>query len=192
MRSNTFAVRRRSVIVGAAALGLTPLAWSRVPTISFDGEIYELRHAVLPQKGDRLQEFIRPGESLQAWTRLVGLRLQHVPGADPVALAVALQRTVLQNNPQAQAVVATNETRTEGLTDFLTWPADGSFLEFNVFRYAKPAGATGILSFQAAHRFYGQGDSGLGERIRLLRQSWLRQVLAQDMQRMHQQLMHGS
>ncbi len=187
-----YMMRRRSFLIGAAALGLKQQAWGRPVSFQFDGEVYELQHAVLPAKGDRLQEFIRPGESLQSWTRLIGLRLQHVPGADPLALAVALHRTVLQNNPQAQAVVATNEARTEGVTDFLTWPADGSYLEFNIFRYARPAGATGILSFQVAHRFYGQASSGLGEHIRLLRQSWLRQVLALDMPRLHQQLVHAS
>ncbi len=58
-----------------------------------------------------------------------------------------------QNYPGAPTMILENPKNSDVMVDFLVGPPDASFVEYNVFLYAKrPAG--GIIAYQYALRTY--------------------------------------
>lgn len=93
------------------------------PSVTFDGDRYVLRgdarSAAIP-----LVEYVRPGESLQGWTRLVAIR-HFAKLDDPRAAAGNLARLVREHNPNARADVIAKQDGSEAIVDFITWaPGD--------------------------------------------------------------------
>lgn len=95
---------------------------------------------------------------------------------------------VKKTNPNAKSQVIFNETASEALIDFLTWSPDGEYFEFNVFRYAKSKDGSGVISLQFANRFTSDASPDSINRVRSLRQSWVNQAAAFDMQIVHRVL----
>src|SRR5262245_47559907 len=157
--------------------------------VSVDGEPFTKKFVGKPPGGDKLLEFVRESESFDKWTKLVGFRYQQLPalGNDPVKIAFALAQQVKASNPKAQSSVITNKDRTEAIVDFVTWPPDGKFMEFNVFRYVRSQDGKAVVSLQLAHRFSDTSPEGT-ERFRNLRQSWLKQAAAFEMREVHRAL----
>ena len=164
------------------ATGFFAAARARGRELQFDHELYRQAHAVLHPEGDRLVELLRPAETLQNWTRLLGLRRQHVPMLqdNPAVMAAAVQQNVLRHNPQAKARAIHNADKTDALLDFLTWVPNDHVMEFNVFRYVVPVKGAGVVSFQAAHRF-SSNEPGAAERLRHMRHKWIDLALSVDM-----------
>lgn len=157
--------------------------------VSVDGERFTKKFVGKPPGGDKLLEFVRESESFEQWTKLVGFRYQQVPGLgnDPVQMAFALAQKVKASNPKAQSGVITNKDKTEAIVDFVTWPPDAKFMEFNVFRYVRSQDGKALVSLQLAHRFSDTSPDAT-ERFRKLRQSWLKQVADFDMREVHRAL----
>jgi hypothetical protein len=158
------------------------LAIAQVPAVSVDGEAFPKTFVANRPGGDKLLEFVRETESFEKWTKLVGFRYQQLPRIenDPTRAAAAMAQVVKASNPQAQARVITNKDKTETIIDFLTWPPDGSYMEFNVFRYIKSADGNAVVSLQLAHRFTDKSAEGL-EKFKRLRDAWITQATAFDM-----------
>ena len=70
------------------------------------------------------------------------------------------------------------------LIDFLTWPPDGRFMEFNVFRLARSADGKAVVSLQLAYRFRDATANG-AENLKRVRDAWIRQATAFDMRNAH-------
>ena len=72
---------------------------------------------------------------------------------DPKTLAANLVRMLKQQNPDAPSRMIQNPETGDVIVDFVTWPADSAFAEFNVFRYSKKRGG-GLVAYQYAVRDY--------------------------------------
>jgi uncharacterized membrane protein len=87
-----------------------------------------------------VKEYIPAGERLESWTKLASIR-EYPKLGDPRAVAANLVRALKQQNPAAQSSVIENPATGDVIVDFVMWPANRAFVEFNVFRYARKQGA---------------------------------------------------
>jgi hypothetical protein len=147
-----------------------------------DDEAFTKKFVGAPPNGDKLIEFVRETESFESWTKLVGLRYQHLPGVgnDPKQVAAGMAQLVKARDPQSRSRTIANEKTNEALIDFLVRAPDGQFMEFNVFRYARSGDGNAVVSLQFAYRFTDVSGEGI-ERFKSLRDSWIRQAVAVDM-----------
>lgn len=148
--------------------------------VTFDGEQFTKMFVGNSPNGDKLLEFVRENETFDNWTKLVAFRYQQLPkaGNDPMKVAAGMFKVVKASNPNALAKVIVSEQKSEALIDFLIWPKDVSYLEFNIFRYAKSADGKAVVSLQFAYRV--PDTKGL-KAVNELRSSWINKVLAFDM-----------
>lgn len=164
---------------------LPPIAHAqRIFTI--DGEAFTKKFVGHPPHGDKLLEFIRQNETFNKWTKLIGLRSQHLPRVhnDPLSTAVAMARFLKRANPQAPMRIITNKDKSEAILDFLIWPPNGAYLEFDVFRYVQSRNKQTVLSLQMAYRFTDltkQGQQRFRKQFPKIRASWIKQAAAFDM-----------
>ena len=172
---------RRLLIIAllATPFMLIQQANAKESAVELDGESFISKFASNPANGDKLLEFIRENETLENWTKLVGYRYQQLPGVgnDPVKLAQSMAMLLKARGHMSQ--VTENRRLSEAMIDFITGPKNG-ILEFNIFRYAKSADNTGIISLQFAHRFTDTSSASV-ERILKLRDTWIKQAVAFDM-----------
>ncbi len=106
-------------------------------------------------KADETQtttEFLPDGETLKSWNRLTSIR-SFPKLTEPRTAAAGLLRAVRENNPDAKSIMVENPKNGDVVIDFITWPRDQSFVEFNIFRYTKKSG--GLLMEQYSQRAYG-------------------------------------
>lgn len=156
---------------GIAILMLSSVATAALAeTLEFDGEQY-VRQFASNQPELRLLEFVRPGETLKNWTKLLGLR--HFKALDdPAATAAALAKQLQRQNPQARFQLVVKDDGSQAVIDFVTWPESAEYMEFNVFRYLKQPGTPGLFSFQFAYRFTDASPEGT-EKFKKLRKEWV-------------------
>lgn len=102
--------------------------------------------------GESLREYIPAGEKLESWTRLASIR-EYPNLDDPKAVVANLIKLMKQQYPQARHAVMENKETGEVLVDFVVWPPDESFVEFNVFKYSRRDGG-GLVAQQYALRNY--------------------------------------
>jgi len=134
------------------SLAMTP-SQAAEKTISFDGQTYYVAYHKA-EGGKSITEYLPKGQNLDSWVRLVSVRT--LPGEDnPKLAALGLVRTLKYQNPQAQSAMMQHPSSKDVIVDFVTWPQDGKFIEFNIFRYSKLAKNKGLLLQQYAQRAYG-------------------------------------
>lgn len=122
-----------------------------IVSVQFDGESYPSQFAsAVP--GMKLVEYVRADETVDNWTKLLAVR-EWPEHREPAAAAAELARRLNEANPLARHRLLTKEDGQEALIDFLTWPEDGGYMEFNIFRYVKQPGSAGLVSYQFAYRF---------------------------------------
>jgi hypothetical protein len=137
-------------------------------TISFDGQTYYAAYHKA-EGGKSITEFLPKGQNLDSWVRLVSLRT--LPDEDnPKLAALGLVRTLKYQNPQAQSAMIQHPSSKDVIVDFVTWPQDGKFIEFNIFRYSKLAKNKGLLLQQYAQRAYGDKTTDFLASLRSERQ----------------------
>ncbi|NWG86644.1 MAG: hypothetical protein HXY26_03885 [Hydrogenophilaceae bacterium] len=129
-------------------------AYAEDSAVSFDGQVFLKRFEAAQPNGDKLVEFVRDGEALENWTKLIGFRYQQLPRIDNDAkkAAAAMAQVVKATNPGAPAQVMVND-QNEAILDFLILSKDAKFMEFNLFKYAKSNDGNAVVSFQFAYRF---------------------------------------
>ncbi len=163
---------RAGRLVMIIATAFAPALSAAQGAITFDGERYEQR---FENRKDAVQvvEYLRSGETLKDWTKLVAIR--HFPRLDEPKAAVAnLARVVQQHNPQARTQVIAKDDGAEAIVDFLTWSPGDDRLEFNVHRYRRIAGTPGLVAYQFAWRFRSAELPGDGSAtVRANRQRWI-------------------
>ena len=164
-----------------AALTVALVAISAAPTsdrtITFDDVTYS-RQFVGNMNPGGLAEYVRPGETVDNWTTLVAVR--NFPKLDdPSKAAAQLVKTLKASNPDARFQLLVKEDESEAMVDFITWPKDGSYSEFNVFRYLKRPGYAGLIAYQFACRFTDTGPDA-SERVKQDRQRWVEAMSRAD------------
>ena len=120
-------------------------------SVSFDGTTLWLA-STNENPGERVREFIPEGQKLATWTKLASLR-EYPKLNEPRAVAENLVRALRQQNPGAQSAIIQNPKTGEVIVDFVTWPADNAFVEFNIFKYSRAEGG-GLIAQQYALREY--------------------------------------
>ena len=151
--------------------------------VSFDGEQFKKKFVATPPNGDRLLEFVREGETFDNWTKLVAFRYQQLPkeGNDPKTVASGMFKVVKADNPNALVKLFVSTQKSEAIIDFLTWPKNENYLEFNIFRYAKSADGKAIVSLQFAYRMpHATSANGL-KTVKEHRTTWINEVAQFDM-----------
>jgi hypothetical protein len=103
-------------------------------------------------RGERIREYIPEGETLDSWTTLASIR-EYPDLNDPKAVVTNMLRLLRQNHPGARSAVQENPSTGEVVVDFVMWPPDESFVEFNVWKYRR-AEAGGLVAHQYALRDY--------------------------------------
>jgi len=121
------------------------------PTVTFDGTTFLLASSTDNPTG-LLKEYLPDGQDLESWTKLAALH-EYPNVNDPRAMAENVVRVLKQRNPAAQSAMIQNPKTGEVILDFVTWPADSAFVEFNIFRYSRKPGG-GLIAQQYALREY--------------------------------------
>jgi len=136
----------------------------------FDGQTFLLAFTNHSPE-ENVKEYLPKGQTLEKWTELAAVR--EYPGSnDPKSITRNLIHLLKQQNPLAAYDVMENDRTGEVIVDFITWPNDGAYVEFNIFRYSKRDGG-GLVAQQYARREYENTDQFLKElppmRARLIR-----------------------
>jgi hypothetical protein len=103
--------------------------------------------------GKDFEEYIPRGETLEHWNRLVSIR-RFGQLDDVEKYAERLADVVKQSNARSKPVVAYNSKTKVAIIDFVAWPADDSYTEFNIFRVEPAKTGQGIVAYQYAVREY--------------------------------------
>jgi hypothetical protein len=140
------------VTLACVALAKEPRS-PNAATVEFDG------HTLLfafkgTNPGEKYREYIPKEEKLESWTKYAAIR-HYTNHKDPLDFAKAVAQMVKQHNPLSQSAVLHNKETGAAIIDFITWPPDGAFVEFNIFKFQKD-GAGGLIAHQYAVREYGE------------------------------------
>jgi hypothetical protein len=135
-----------------AALPETADAAAEKESVRFDDETLVLAYEG-EADGDSIKEFIPSGENLDSWTRLAAVR-EHAKLNDAKQFANEMVQQLEEKDTPAPYELLANEKTGDCILDFIVWSADGSFVEFNIFKYQKKE-TGGLLSYQYALRAYG-------------------------------------
>jgi hypothetical protein len=121
------------------------------PSVTFDGNTLLLAWQN-KETQPTIREFVPAGQDLETWTILASIR-DYPDLEDPFLVCGAMAKRATELNADAQGRVTENKETGEAVVDFLAWPEDKSFVEFNVFRYRK-AEQGGLVAEQYAVRDY--------------------------------------
>lgn len=148
----------------------------KVETLRFDGQTLELAFEG-NDPGATIKEFIPAGETLDTWTKLAAIR-EFDNLDDPAAYGVATVEELKKKYPLSPSSLIENPKTGGVIVDFVVWPEDASFAEFNVFLYEKRPGG-GLISQQYALRAYGDDSVEFLKNLRPLRER-LVELMAKD------------
>jgi hypothetical protein len=109
--------------------------------------------------GESTKEYLPVGEDLESWKKLAAIR-EYPELDDPSAAVAAFAKILKEKYPQSPSSIIENPKTGDVIIDFVVWPADGSFVEFNIFKYSKQAGG-GLRAEQYALREYDETEEFL-------------------------------
>ena len=139
-----------TIILLLSSLLFSGLAQSAT-SIKFDNEEYPNKFTN-NSPTIKLAEYVRKNETFKKWTKLIAVR-NYTNLNNPKEAAVNLAKIVKQHNPKANYQIIQSKEGESVQIDFLTWPKTLEYLEFNIHRYMKVEGYTGLISYQFAYRF---------------------------------------
>ncbi|AFM11660.1 hypothetical protein [Turneriella parva] len=138
--------------IAVVFLTCVPLAAENAPTekksIEYDGETYFLAHTDATAD-QALEEYLREGETLENWTKMVSVRA-FKNFNDPKEIVRLFVAALKKQHPDAPYEAARIPETREIMLDFVTWPADGSYAEINIWKFRKVS--VGVVAFQFALR----------------------------------------
>jgi hypothetical protein len=162
-----------------ASLLLATLPVAAEPNaITFGGERYAYAFQDTKRSGQLLVEFVRAGETVETWRKLVTLHRFPAAANDPKAMVGSLARMLKQSDPDVRYTIRENPETGEVMIDFLLRAPGTDVLEFNVFKYAAHASGQGLIAFQFAQRF--QLGKDTGEEFAKVRQATLAEAADVD------------
>jgi len=122
-------------------------------TVEFNGETLTLAWEDKDVFGDTIKEFIPADQTLDNWTRLAAA-FEYPKIDDPREFAEGMVEQLTKDNPKTEYELLVNSESGEVILDFVAYPEDGSYAEFDVFQYRKKDGG-GLVAYQYALRAYG-------------------------------------
>jgi len=139
-----------TVCLFSASLLFSEFALSAT-NIKFDNEAY-IHKFTNKSPTIHLAEYVRKNDTFQKWSKLIAVR-NYTNLTNPKDAVVNLAKAVQQDNPKAKFQIMQSKDGREAQIDFLTWPKGLDYMEFNIHRYMKVEGYTGLISYQFAYRF---------------------------------------
>lgn len=159
----------------AVASQATEPSETKIHSVSFDGNVLVFAFEG-KTPGSSFQEFIPKGETLENWTKLVGVyRYPHVD--DPMKFAQKMARMTKHQYPLSQFAIISNENKGAVILDFVAYPRYLEFVEYNVWMFQKN-GTYGLIAYQYAVRDY-ENPKELLSNVEPLRQR-LRKAMIDD------------
>lgn len=122
-----------------------------LPPIVFDGETFLFAWEGASPTA-KIKEFVPAGQHLDNWTRFVAIN-EYPNAQDPRIFAQGIVDQLKKQNPTAGSQLQENSKTGEVMLDFVTWPENKSYVEFDVFKFHKLPGG-GIVGEQFAQRAY--------------------------------------
>jgi hypothetical protein len=122
-----------------------------VETVRFGDQHFELAWEI-KSASNNMKEFIPKGQTLRSWTTFVGV-YEYPLIDDPRAFAHQMAESIKHQNPRAQSAMAYDPKTGVAIIDFVTWPVDAKFIEYNVFKFERHP-EKGIVGYQYAVRDY--------------------------------------
>lgn len=122
-----------------------------VETVRFGSQSFELAWKI-ESASNNMKEFIPKGESLRNWKSFVGV-YEYPLIDDPRAFAYQMSQSIKHQNPRAQSSMTYDAQKGIAMLDFVTWPVDARFIEYNVFKFERDE-SKGIVGYQYAVRDY--------------------------------------
>jgi len=165
----------------ASAEGLKPN--EVVPVMG--GEAYSKVARVDTEAGVLVYRYIRDTETFEDWTTAVTYTLYRNPsvGDRPKSVATVIVSSLQNSNPQAKYNLTGNEEGTEVILDFLTWPADKEYMEYDVYRIESGQKGEGVYVLQFSVKFpyvENMSEAQVKELV-TLRNGMIKQVLQYNM-----------
>lgn len=171
------------VLAFLASLLLAALpAAAEPPAVTFGGESYVRAFQDTKPSGQLLVEFVRAGETVETWRKLVTIHRFPTVANDPKSMVGSLVRMIKQSDPDVRYVIRENPETSEVIVDFLLRAPGTDVVEFNVFKYAAHASGRGLIAFQFAQRF--QLGKDTGEEFAKVRQASLAEAADVDTSRL--------
>lgn len=149
----------------AVAKGTDPL---KPRSVDFCG-----REMFFAFSGKDFDEYIPQGESLDNWTHLASIRVVR-NCSDPKKFARGMAELVESDNPHSQSAEHLDSRNQIAYIDFVTWPRDGAYVEFNIFRIEK-SDSNCLIVYQYAQRAYKEQKKFLLE-LRSLREQTIAEM----------------
>ena len=136
-------------------------------TVEFAGEHFKLGFSDLSNPVAPIAEFVRDGETVDNWRKLIGFFHFPKAGDDPLANAKALAAHLVEKDPTAKSDVIQNPDTGEVLLNFITSASGSDVVEFDVFKYARSGDEKGLVAFQyAEHVKLGEMDAEAFSKLR--------------------------
>jgi len=130
---------------------------AELPSIEFNGVRYVLA-SVDVTKGTITNEYVPIGQSINAWTTLIGVRYwpEITTASDAANFWVRRIRSSLVRDATAYASTRKNDEIVEA------WlaPQDRAFVEINLHRFVVEDGVVGVKAYQYAQRIGTSGGKG--------------------------------
>jgi hypothetical protein len=149
-----------SIVPGAICV-LLSTAMLSAAAIEFDGETY-----VKKDSGDtpevRRVEYVRDDETLDNWTKLIGIR-NFTNLESPKEAVSELEKTLKENDPDSDPFMLASPDGSDAMISFVVGPEDNSYGELNIWRYTKVDGYPGLIAYQFAYRFQGTTDEEVAQ-----------------------------
>jgi len=139
-----------SILLLSASLLFSNVVFS-ASIITFDNEAYTKKFTN-KSASVNLAEYVRENETFKDWTKLVAVR-NYTNLNKPKEAVVNFAKIIKQHNPKANYQILESKDGNEAQIDFLTWPKSLKYMEFNIHKYMKVEGYTGLISYQFAYRF---------------------------------------
>jgi hypothetical protein len=122
------------------------------PPMTFDGQKLNFASKAGNADGTAVIEYLPAGQNLEKWTKLAAV-WTYAEINEPQRLADAILDDLNKKGPDAAAHKNNSQNPDEAVIDFLAWPDDKSYVEFNVWKFRKRDGG-GVIGEQYAVRDY--------------------------------------
>lgn len=117
-----------------------------------------------------LKEYIPEGETLEKWTKLAAF-FEYPQQNEPSVISDAIVSRLKEKDASVEKRlhVLHHKQTDDVILDFITFPDDFSFAEFNVFRFSKRPGG-GVIAHQFAMRAYGEESTPFVKGLKKVRE----------------------
>lgn len=168
------------LLIGFSCILNISSALDRSREFRFDADRYFLAFSNKDKADAYVNEYIREGETLDNWQKLIGV--YYFPTNAPPQTAVQkLSEVVKRSDPGADVRIIDTDNKNEAMIDFFVKSRTNPMVEeYDIFRYARSADGKGLMTYQFALRCYGNQAIEEFKKNTADKQKWIKQVMNSD------------